>query len=357
MIGKLEEAGIERTYLRWLGWFNGGVNNRNPETISAVRALGDMNAMRSLDDRLAESGGALYPDVSFQTISFTSGIRQRFNAAKDAARTMEGYAALRTDADRVSRSTRNTPYMEAAYTFVSPNTLHESVGGFMSGYQRYNLRAAAVRDIGSSLVSDKNRRYPVSRGEARTAVQEQLDKLSASYSLMISGGNEYALPYAKAIADAPATADHYGVVDDAVPFYEMVLHGYIDLAAPPVNLLGAHDARGEILHLIEYGLSPHYIMSWQPSDILEYTAYTKLYQTGYVVWLDEAAEVYAAVSGAVSGLRDQPIARHIIHAPGVRETVYANGVSTIVNYTDSGADARGMTIPARGYIVTGGGIK
>ena len=59
--------------------------------------------------------------------------------------------------------------------------------------------------------------------------------------MLITGGNAYALPYADQIVNVPMESSHFNIVDETVPFYQMVIHGSIDYAGSPINLHDEQD--------------------------------------------------------------------------------------------------------------------
>ena len=53
---------------------------------------------------------------------------------------------------------------------------------------------------------------------------------------MVSGGNSYSLPYADDIINAPDTQSDFYIIDAQVPFYQMIIHGYINYTGASLNL-------------------------------------------------------------------------------------------------------------------------
>lgn len=346
----LASYSIRNVNLRYLGWFNKGINNHSPENVKPVGALGTINEMRDLSDRLSANGGGLYPDVSFQLISANS---KNYSPAKDSSRYLTGFNATVMDYERVTL--RMLPwYFESSYNVVSPNVLNEVVKGFTQQYsKKIGVGNVALRDLGTILNSDKSRKYPINRDVAELLVDEQLQVLSSKYNLMISGGNQYALPYSQTLADIPTTANLYKIVDEVVPFYQMVIHGYADYTGTALNTMEGYDIKGSILHMIEYGISPHFLWSYQNSDQLVNSAHTKYYSTNYQFWMEDALEAYQTVNNVLKNVRSVRIQEHIIHKPGVRETVYENGVSIIANYTMQEAMIEDVRVGAQDFTIRG----
>ena len=58
--------------------------------------------------------------------------------------------------------------------------------------------------------------------EGLALAREQLGKIA------VTGGSSYVLPYASRLSDIPDKDSRYFVNDESVPFFQMVVHGYID---------------------------------------------------------------------------------------------------------------------------------
>lgn len=73
---------------------------------------------------------------------------------------------------------------------------------------------------------------------------------------MVNNGNDYSFAYADDIINAPLTDNDYYIVDETVPFYEMLIHGYIDYSGSAINLSDTYDRSDMVLQLVETGASP-----------------------------------------------------------------------------------------------------
>ena len=135
---------------------------------------------------------------------------------------------------------------------------------------------------------------------------KQLKKLQKDSRLMIAGGNQYALACAADLVDVPAFGNPYYLVDETIPFYEMVIHGSVDYAGEAVNLSDQQDIGAQTLHMLAYGLLPHYCLSYQNGSELQDTAFQNYYSTGYQNWLNGAAESYRKICDENRPVRPVP---------------------------------------------------
>lgn len=348
IVDVLVTRGIRNVRMRYLGWFNGGFSHTLPSRVSMVGKLGSRKELKQLAERLESMGGRLYPDVALQHVlrdNFT------FKPASDAARFVTREQAWRHPYDR-ALNRMNTLLGE--YWLLSPAKLPHFVDTFMKGYDKYGIDAVSLRDLGDLVHADYRVKRVVFREQAKNIAAEQLAKLSARYSdVLITGGNAYALPYADQIVNTPMETSHFNIVDETVPFYQMVVHGSIDYGGSPINLHDEQDTRQHLLRLAEYGAAPHFLWSYESSSELKFTPYDYMFSTQYTDWLDEAADLYAKLNDALGSLRTATIDEHIRHREGVVEVRYSNGTAIFVNYTDEPVTVGGVRIEAQDFTVGG----
>ncbi|RLZ13786.1 DUF5696 domain-containing protein, partial [Proteus mirabilis] len=139
-------------------------------------------------------------------------------------------------------------------------------------YERFGIGAVSLRDLGDVLSSDYRVQRVVFRETAKLIVTDQLQKLHEVYpDTMISGANAYSWAYASHVIDAPTSSSGFGLTDEEVPFYQMVIHGYLDYAGAAVNNLNEQDLRKQLLQSLESGSAPHFLWSYEQSSKLKYT--------------------------------------------------------------------------------------
>jgi len=348
IVDALESRGIRNVRMRYVGWFNGGLSHTLPSKVSMVGKLGSRKELRQLAERLEAMGGGLYPDVALQHVlrdNFT------FKPAADAARFVTREQAWRHPYDRaLNRMNSNL----GDYWLLSPAKLPHFVDKFMQGYDKYGIDAVSLRDLGDLLHADYRVNRIVFRENAKNIAAEQLAKLSERYGdVLITGGNFYALPYADQIVNAPMESSLFNIVDETVPFYQMVVHGSADYAGSPINLHNEQDTRYHLLRMAEYGAAPHFLWSYEPSSELKFTPYDYMFSTHYTDWIGEAADLYARLNDALAALRTETIEEHIRHRDGVIEVRYSNGSAIYVNYTDEAVTVDGVRIEAQDFTVGG----
>ena len=89
----------------------------------------------------------------------------------------------------------------------------------------------------------------------------------------------------------------------SVPFFSMVLHGAMNYAGKPTNM--ASSMNEEILHIIENGASPYFIIAAQNQSALkENNLLSKYYAVSYSHWKNSIIDVYKELNTVLGGLQN-----------------------------------------------------
>lgn len=349
----LKERGISNQVMNFQGWMNGGYYHDVVDKIKVPYSLGGKSGLEALNQTVQENGGRLYADVAFQKVSFAS---ERYSYENETSRYYgTGYVA---DFGLVNpaflRQTSGLGYYENKYDLISPKFLVRYVDKFTDKIENYEIDGISLRDLGDELHSDKKRTNIINREEALDVVAAQLSQIeNVGKNVMLSSANDYGFAYADDIINAPLTDNDYYIIDETVPFYEMLIHGYIDYSGDVINLSDVFDEDDIILNLIETGASPHFIFTWQEASDMKTTGLNRMYATTYDNWKEDAAEIYTKVNDALSQVNGASIIHHEILENGVRAVTYSNGITIYVNTSYEEQSVGTVRIPARSY-ETGG---
>lgn len=352
IVDALGEEGINNIKMNYLGWFNGGYYHDVAKKIKIERKLGGKKAWNELYEKLTANGSKLYGDVAIQKISFEA---DNYNWRMENARYYSGFVVGFGRVNPVTmRQTGGMGYMETNYEVLSPKFLDRHVSRFVNKIDKVNISGVSLRDMGELLTSDKKRTNVIDRQESKLIVLGQLELMEENIGeLMIDGGNSYAWAYASDLINIPGGHNPYYIVDEEVPFYQMVINGYIDYTSSPINLRDSYDKQDIILRMVEYGSAPHFTLSYSDSSEIKYTGLNSLYSTQYETWLADASEIYEKTNNALSHVMGSTMIDHRILDDGVKRVSYDNGVTIYINQTKESTNIDGIEIPAMNYVVEG----
>lgn len=352
IVDKFVENDITNLRVNYLGWFNGGYYHDAPKKVKVARKLGGKKDLAVLNKKIADIGGKLYGDVAFQKVSFEA---DYFNYKLESSMYYSGYPVFFGKVNPASlRQTSDMGYMENRYDMLSPKYLVNHVEKFIKGFNKVDISGISLRDLGDNLPSDQKRTNIIDRQQAKQIVIGQLEALSnASDHLMVSGGNSYTWKYATDLTNIPASDNPYYIIDEEVPFYQMVIHGCIDYTSESINLSDTFDRQLILLRSLELGEAPHFTLSYKESSDIKYSALKEMYSTQYETWLEDAVDIYNQANEVLSKVVNSTMKEHETLAAGVKKVTYDNGLILYINYNNSDFTTESVTIPAMSYVIKG----
>lgn len=349
----LKQNGITNQVMNFQGWMNHGYHHDVVDKIKVPGALGGKSGLEDLSRMMAADGNMLYGDVAFQEVSYVS---RRYSYNNETSRYYgAGYVAeLGLVHPATLRKTSGLGYAENHYFLISPKFLVRYVDAFTGKIGKIDIGGISLRDLGNELHSDKKRTNIIDREAALDVVLASLGQIEGTgKDIMLSAGNDYAFAYADDMINVPLSSNDYYIVDTTVPFYEMLIHGYIDYAGSNINLSDTYDRADIVLNLVEYGAAPHFMFTYNSASDMKNTGLNRYYATTYENWKDDAVAIYAEVNNALKHVSGAAIVNHEVLEGGVKAVTYSNGVVIYINEGAADQTVGGVTVPARSYQIGG----
>ena len=245
---------------------------------------------------------------------------------------------------------------EQHYSYVlSPSRLDQVVDLFLANYQKLDLTNISLfdmaREVNSDYIDDAKRM--VDREQSLGIIESQFKKMkNMDMKIMVDHGNGYAIPYADSIINMPTYGSSYHIVDEEIPFYHIVVHGFVDYAGKPFNL--SSNIRDDFLRMLETGGYPYFIGSYQESFEVKDTKFAHLYALHYGDWIELAADIYQAANKVLKDVQAQRIVDHKKLMDNVYQTTYENGKTIIINYNRQSVNVYNQIIDGQDFIVMEG---
>lgn len=347
ILKEMQSLGVKDIQLRYSGWFGGGIHHDMPKSIDVDKKLGGTKGLHSLQAYAQQHGFGFYPDVSFlEAFPEAKGFKKSY-----ASRQITGKLA-QLFPYRISTFTRDDE-VSPGYV-ISPEAVPGIVSGFLQDYKQMGLTGLSLRDLGEQLNSDFNRANVINREQAKEVVKQQLEQIQSSgAALLVEGGNSYAGPYARHIVDAPVSSSGFNITDEAVPFFQMVYHGYVQYTGKAWNMADDQDSHMQMLRAIETGSAPYYTWFYADPSAIKLTSFDALFSADYRRWIQESAARYQELSSVLQDVQNQSIVKHEKLSKGVYQTTFEKGKTVIVNYNDTAVDLNGIRVAAKSYQVGG----
>lgn len=238
-----------------------------------------------------------------------------------------------------------------SFMILSPSKLTEYASKALKKFDKYDIESVNIMDVGYLLSSDFKKGNQIDRYEARKEVEKYLAAVSKKKDVSVTYGSIYSFKYADKITEIPVTHTGYKIEDQAVPFYQIVISGLIPYSTESVNL--ADEGVDHFLKTVEVGGQLQYSWYYEKPDNLTYTQ-EDYYGMDYNSTIDDAkayAEKYSTLYKKIAG---KAIVDHSYINKKLAKTVYENGITVYVNYSDNEVSVDGVTVAALDYTVIGG---
>ena len=348
IVDQLTGLGVENQKLIYSGWMNGGLHGTAALKVKPVSALKKGGvSVSELQEDMAARGIDTFMTVDMQYVYQDKML--------DGYSTMQygpGYfdhTDIKVDSYFQADGSRDKKLAD----LISPHYADKVAGALKKAVNYFDLSGLNLGTASWFLYSDYLEQHYTDRQKALTLYGESFSALEESTGkLMGDNGNLYSLPYVDYMINAPMSSNGYQILDQDVPFYAMVLHGYIPYSGEAINM--ADDYKTTFLKCVESGAGLYYKWIYGDNSLLKETDFDALYSVHYGNWLDTAAQDYKKVAEALRGLENQLIIRHEVLEEDVTKTVYEDGSAVYVNYGKEPAEQDGITIGARDFAVRKG---
>ena len=348
----LLDSGVKVPVLLLRGYWEGGVKHESLADLDLESDAGNQKDLSALTRKAEAAGGKAFMVTNLVKVYST----HNFSKSSQASRRQDDYIA------EVTLYAEPILAREKGYTdsfYVSPAYIGEYVRKVSANLKKEGLSISglALDDIGSLLVGDYRNKANISRVHATPAVLKALDAVSEGRTILMNAPNDYALKYARAVYDLPDGNNGHKVVDEAVPFYQMVLDGVCVYTSEAWNESAYMGIWRELNFAIESKSCPHFVFSYENEEIYLHTEdidSESYFMTQYGRWLDMIQTSYARFEEYWLLVRDSEIAAHDIVGYNLRRVTFDNGVTAYINYNSASKTVDGVTVPARDFVIIGG---
>ena len=346
IIDKLKERGVDKAVVNYNNWTNKEIKRQVSTSASPSGTLGGSS---DFEDFVATSGIDVFPSINNFTMESGSW----------------GYTTFSNTATRISNAySRQVSYSPAfgvalsgvSPALVAPNTYVKIFDEMIEDYKDEGYNRIGFGDFTTKLVSDFSKKNQSSRNDTVKTITDGLKKAKDEIgSVIADGANSYVIPYVDQITNIPVYSSGFNVTDFEIPFYQMVLHGYVPYSTKPIN---ASSNTGDAFMLaLAAGSGIHYDMTYVESYILQDTDFDDLFYSNYEGWLDMAANQYKAAKELLSGVSDMTISKYERSEDGneLKTTYTKDGKNVVVEINKANATAKvdGKTVDLAGAIEGG----
>lgn len=347
ILSQMQQGGMDDLLVRYTGWQPGGMESALNTQVKFEKSLGGAKDYAKLVDYANANGIELFMDFDLLNL-YESG--NGVSSFMDATQTIQHTPTYLYSYDY------NTLEKEPStrWQLVTPKMAAAALEETLSNTEKLRGSHVSLSSMGDTLYSDfTNKESGLDRSNTRLLWEDMLRLADReTEKLLVDGGNGYALPHVSHVYNAPMKCTFYDIEDEDVPFYQIVLHGFVSYSTEPMNL--SSNPQNLVLKAVETGSSLSACLMYAENHVLTDTNLEYVFSGNYETWMDMLCESYERVTPVLREVAQATIVGHECLLKDVYKTQYSNGSVVYVNYSSKDVQADGYTIPAKDFIHIGG---
>ena len=345
IIRKLLDDGVENINLIYKGWSNDGIKPTYMGNISFDSVTGTRSDFKALSSVMESLGVSFYPEVFAHTAYTSTNIRPNNDVVRNV------FGKVVKNHDYIEAVLYYDPSTMAEY-LLKPSLLEETMERILKAFTRTDFANIAFADLGNQMYGTYQKKETIMRPETLQLMKDTLQMSSEAFTNMLfRNPSMYVLEFATSITDVPTYATGYQIVGVSVPFYQLVLSGYLDYSGKSFNIDDKYSFDWHILKAMETASNISMTWSYHPTIDLTDTEYSYYYSTYYQNWYERVIEAIMQMNSI--GIYETTLVGHeVLRIDGtLTKSIYANGMEIVFNYglTDRTYDT--YTVPSYGYTV------
>ena len=316
MTSYLDKNGVKGMAVELLGWQDEGYG-LYPASGNLQGKVGSQSELKALAKQVKDMNSDLFLSVNIVNASGDlGGFSKRSDVIYDAT-------------DVGITNAKGTDYI--LNPIVAQKAKNQS---FTKALSNTGIAGFSYEGIGKILFEDYNTKRRMDRTDT-IAVHKSTLKTSAEVceKAIAQHGNSYILSNADMITDVPSGTSAYPALQEAVPFYELIVHGNVSYTLDAVANL-SHDITWAKLKWLEYGAVPYFVMSHSGSEVLTSTNASVIYSSSFSDWKTRIVEIYNEFAPFYEKVGSSDMIKHEKLSDGVYKTTYDSGNAVTVDYNN-----------------------
>lgn len=225
----------------------------------------------------------------------------------------------------------------------------EAVEKAIASAKKQNATAISLGSLSNISYSDyrKNATY-ASMSDMDASVAEALIQCDQNdLTVVANKANAYAALNADYITEIPMSSSKQSVLSKEIPFYALVFQGYKSMTSISINT--AANTRNAYLQAVATGLTLQFTLCDTTHDSVQFEQDTAYITSRYSAWKEDIATMVNESADLHKKVGNQAIVQYT-EANGMSTTVFENGVTVYVNYTNKAVRCPLGEIPAQSFV-------
>ena len=224
----------------------------------------------------------------------------------------------------------------------------EAVDKAIAAAQGLGLDAISFNSLSNTAYADYRAVRNTAKAQMDKDVAAELKKSAkAGLKVVSTKANAYAALQSDYITQTPSRSSQYNLFSEEIPFYALVFQGYKPLTSASINT--AMNVRNAYLSAVATGATLQFTLCDTHHDALQFEQDTAYVSCRYSDWKADIAAMVAESADLHSKVGGQSIQAYETEN-GLSKTVFENGITVYVNYTDAEIASPLGTVPAMGFV-------
>ncbi len=290
-----------------------------------AKDYGSKKDFKNLLNNLKEKGTLL--SVDFDIVRFSKS-SNGFSYMLDSAKS----ATLRT----VNKYGINIPlrsYNEEEYRLLKRSQLNTAVDKLVKFTDKESINNVSLSTLSDIAYSDFDEEKYSIKGNMASQVSECIGKIKKSgKKVLVSNANSYAAATADVLLNVPENNGDYFVMDESVPFYQMVFCGTKPMYSDALNL--SENIEKSVMNAVSTGVRFGFTVIKNYDMVCVHSKTEKLYSTKFSDVETTITDLVAKYSDFYESISGSGIESYEIMKNGITKTVFENGVEVYANHLD-----------------------
>ena len=345
IVDTLRESGADSIVVNYNDWTEDSMDPKIDTGDSVASVLGGKGAYKKMIKAFNDSGVDYYATVS--GITFESNGNGFWTLFNTAYRVSKSYSRQYT-----YNIAYGTPDSGIAPALLSPRSIEKLSNKVTKNLSKFD-QGAGLGLVSTTLWSDFSNKYRTNRSATAKYITDYYEAANEACGKTIADSpNAFLIPHVTRIKNLTLQSSQYKLIDVDIPFYQMVIHGYVDYSCEAIN--GTPDTTIAVLKAIAAGSNIHFDFISEEATELVNTDYVNLFYCTAEGWLDEAAKAYQLVSEVLTPAAGATISDYKVENDGkLLTTTYSNGYETVVDLDARTVKAGGKTYSYAEYVKGG----
>lgn len=346
IIKQLNELGVDDIVANYNDFNGAGIKGMITADVNYAGTLGGKDAYKtlaeyvgSINSKLFASAGITYMKDSGNGYSYTLNACKAITKAYATTNNWDIAFGIPNQVRLVTKTTLSPYYWSDLYNKISKSFTSEGI------------TTISLDNATTLLYSDFSRENYSRTDTMNKLVDGYKQFKDAGFTLLASGANAYALPYVDYLTDVPVTSSNFDLFDYDIPFYEIVIHGYLPYTTKAVN--ASANANDTIMLALLTATPVHYDMMYaDPNDFTD-SDYETLFYSNYKGWLEPSAKVYKLYQDELKDFANLHITGYNRISGDEMETEFDGGKTIKVNTREMTLTVNGKEIDLAQYGLKG----